>query len=335
MGVTIKDIAKLANVSHTTVSRAMNNSPHIKEATKRKILEIAEKLNYSPDYHARGLVLQKSYTIGLFFTSIADGTSSSFLVEAIKGVNSVIDENFNLFIRGISDYEDYSFITNKRFDGILLMSQSDEDNTFIYHVLDKNIPLVVLNRELEDRSVTNILSNDKEGAYQAVNYLMDSGHQQIALIEGREDFRSAHERKAGFLHALIDRQIQPRKEYMIKGNYDMQSGYDGLKQLLKLERPPSAIFCANDDMAIGAMNAAFEAGLSVPDELSIIGFDDIGFSQYTIPTLTTVKRPIEKISKAGAERILQLMDQPAERGEKQFINTELIIRNSVSNINSK
>jgi LacI family transcriptional regulator len=122
--VTIKDIAKLANVSHTTVSRALNNSPLIKEPTQRKILEIASQQNYTPNFNAKSLVMQKSYTIGLFLTSISNETSTSFLADTIKGVNSIITQDYNLFIRGIDDYQDYSSINRQRFDGIILMSQS-------------------------------------------------------------------------------------------------------------------------------------------------------------------------------------------------------------------
>ncbi len=335
MGVTIKDIAKLANVSHTTVSRALNNSPLIKENTKRKIIEIANQLNYSPDVHARSLVLQKSYTIGLFLTRLSNGTSSSFLAETIKGVNSVIDENYNLYVRGIQDFQDFSAITRKRFDGIILMSQSDIDNAFIYHVLEKEIPLVVLNRQVEERSIVNVLSNDQEGVYEAINLFIENGHRNIALIEGTSHFRSSQERKEGYIKALIDFKLPILQEYMVKGNYDMESGYKAMKKLLALENPPTAVFCSNDDMAIGAMKAVNDAGLFVGADFSIIGFDDIGFSEYTSPALTTVKRPIEKISMVGAQKLLQLMDDVIEENEPIYLTTNLVKRQSVVDLNKK
>ncbi|KKI91919.1 LacI family transcriptional regulator [Bacillus sp. SA1-12] len=330
MGVTIKDIAKLANVSHTTVSRALNNSPLIKEKTKRKIIEIANQLNYSPDVHARSLVLQRSYTIGLFLTSLTEGTTSSFLAETIRGVHTVIDENYNLFIRGIQDFEHFSAITRKRFDGIILMSQSDIDNSFIYHVLEQKIPLVVLNRQVDDPSIVNILSNDREGAYEAVRFFIMNGHRKIAIIEGTPKFRSSLERKEGYLNALIDHQLPIFQEYMVKGNYDMVSGYESMKKLLCIENPPTAVFCSNDDMAIGAMKAINEADLTVPTDISIIGFDDIGISEYTTPALTTVKRPIEKISMVGAKKLLHLMDRAEETAEPIFLTTQLVNRQSVA-----
>lgn len=330
MGVTIKDIAKLANVSHTTVSRALNNSPLIKENTKQKIVEIAKQLNYSPDVNARSLVLQKSYTVGLFLTSLTNGTSSSFLAETIRGVNMVIGEDYNLFVSGIQEFQDFSAINPKRFDGIILMSQSDVDNQFIYHVLNQDIPIVVLNRQVNDHNITNVLSNDRVGSYEAVSLFISNGHRDIAIIEGTSQFRSSQERKEGYLQALMESELPIHQQYIVKGNYNMESGYHAMKNLLALEKPPTAVFCSNDDMAIGAMKAVNKAGLQVPIDLSIIGFDDIGYSEFSIPALTTVKRPIELISKVGAEKLLKLLAGEAKDSEPIFLTTTLVTRESVS-----
>ncbi|MGE6630041.1 LacI family DNA-binding transcriptional regulator [Bacillus sp. NPDC077027] len=335
MTVTIKDIAKLANVSHTTVSRALNNSPFIKENTKQKILSIAKQLNYSPNVHARGLVSQKSFTIGLFFTSLTEGTSSSFFVDALKGVNSVITENYNMFVRGIDDFHDYSTIHKQRYDGILLMSQSEHDEAFIHHVKKQEIPIIVLNRRVENEDVMNILADDSQGAYKATNYFIQHGHRHIAIIEGKEGFKSTQERKAGFLQALIDHEIPIKKEYMMKGDYHMKSGYESMEALLALKQPPTALFCSNDDMAIGAMNALYANGKTCPDDLSIIGFDDIVFSSYTTPALSTVKKPIEKMCILGAKAILSMMSGEETTGnkpKKTYVHTELMVRKSVKKV---
>ncbi len=330
--VTIKDIAKLANVSHTTVSRALNNSPLIKEPTKKKILEIAAQMNYTPNFNAKSLVKQKSYTIGLFYTSISNGTSPSFFADTLKGVNSVISQEYNLFVRGIDDYSDYSSIGRQRYDGILLMSQSVNDNAFIYHVMEKNIPFVVLNRDIEEKNIINILSDDKEGARQAVEYLIEHGHSDIAIIEGKQGFKSSQQRKEGYISALIQHGIQIRSEYSASGDYDMESGYRAMEQLLSLNTRPTAVFCSNDDMAIGAMNAIFANELKVPDDVSVVGFDDIGFAQYTMPRLSTVKRPVEQISVEGAKKLLSLLNGNEQRKEKILANTELMIRDSVKTL---
>lgn len=333
MSVTIKDIAKLANVSHTTVSRALNNSPLINEETKSKIKAIAEQLNYVPNYIAKSLVLDKSYTIGLFFSSISRGTSSGFFFETVTGVNSAIEENYNLVVRGIDNYKDFTAINKKRFDGIVLMSQSDNDNYFVYDIMQKGIPLVVLNRELEEESLVNIISDDKEGTFKAVEHLIKNGHKDIAIIEGKKEFKSTQNRKNGFMEALIHYNIPVHREYIIKGNFDMKSGYSAMNELINLDKVPTAVFCSNDDMAIGAIKAAFDNGLSVPKDISIVGFDDIAVSEYSTPSLTTVKRPIEDISIMGGKKIIDIINGESNKGEKIFLKTKLVIRDSVLKLN--
>ncbi|ASB90745.1 LacI family DNA-binding transcriptional regulator [Bacillus sonorensis] len=329
MSVTIKDIARLANVSHTTVSRALNNSPLIKEKTKKKILDIAAEMNYKPNFNAKSLVTQKTFTIGLFLTSLTDGTSSSFFADVLRGVNNVIDEHYNMFVRGIDAYHDLSSIHRNRYDGIILISQSERDQAFIDHVTDQNIPIVVLNRKIEGQPVINILANENEGAYLAACHFIENGHKRIAMVQGKEGFKSSQERLEGFLHALRTHDLPIQNEYLVRGDYTMKSGYSAVETLLTLENPPTALFCANDDMAIGAMNALYANGKRCPDDMSIIGFDDIGFSAFTTPSLTTVKKPTEKISMLGAESLLSLIEHPETKGRQSLISTELIIRNSV------
>lgn len=331
MSATIKDIARAANVSHMTVSRALNNSPLIKEETKRKILEIAEQLHYVPNVNAKSLVLQRSHTIGLFFTSMVQGTSSSFLAEAIRGVGQEVGVQYNLFLRGIDDFEDFSSIHRRRFDGILLMSQSELDDAFIRHVREQGIPLVVLNRNVGDPGMINFVSNDREGAFAMTRHLVDSGHTRIALVEGIAGYKSTQERKEGYLGAMTSADLEVRREWIVEGRYDVESGYLAMGRLmaLSLEERPTAVFCCNDDMAIGAMKAAAEEGLRIPSDVSIVGFDDIGFSLYTNPPLTTVQRPIEQISRMGARKILELIEAPATGGELVLLDTRLVCRESV------
>lgn len=335
MSITIKDIAKLANVSHTTVSRALNNSPLINEDTKSKIKAIAEELNYVPNYSAKSLVLDKSYTIGLFFSSIIQGTSPSFFYETIRGINTVIEEKYNLVVRGIDSYKDFSTINNKRFDGIILMSQSDNDNAFIYHVIKQEIPLIILDREVEEKTLINVLSDDEEGTFKAVEHLIKKGHTDIGIIEGKHGFKSAKKRKDGFLKALIKYKLPINSDYMVEGNYDMKSGYEGMNRLISLPKHPTAVFCSNDDMAIGAIKAIFDKGLRIPEDISIVGFDDIDFSAYTAPSLTTVKRPIEEISIVGGKKLIEVINGKEYEGEKVHIKTELIVRDSVLDLNNK
>ena len=180
MAVTIKDIAKRANVSHTTVSRALNDSCYIKSQTKKQILEIAKEMNYVPNYNAKSLVTKKSNTIGLFFTSISSGTSSSFFTEVIDAVVNELDENYNLAIRGLDTYDNFSSIVTEKFDGIILMSQEVSDDDFITYVKGVGIPIVVLNRNIQDKDIINIFFSDREGVKKGVSYLIENNHHKIA-----------------------------------------------------------------------------------------------------------------------------------------------------------
>lgn len=334
MTVTIKDIARLAGVSHTTVSRALNDSPLINDETKERIKAIALELDYTPNFSAKSLVLSRSYNIGLYFSTLRTGTSAGFFYDAVRGVNSVIQDRYNLIVKGIDDYKDFRGVTSKQFDGIIVMSQSLNDDGFIADVYLKGIPLVVLNRLVEDPPVPCILAEDEKGAYRIVDYLIACGHRRVAIIEGQPGFRSTQLRREGYLSALRAHAIAERREWIVTGNYDMESGYSAMLQLLALppEARPTAVFCSNDEMAVGASKAAAESGLRVPDDLSIAGFDDNLFCRYVTPALTTVQRPIERISREGAARLLELMETRAGSAETTFVHTELVIRDSVKSI---
>ncbi len=332
MTATIKDIARLANVSHTTVSRALNDSPFIHHETKQKILKIAEQLSYMPNYSAKSLVLSRSYNIGLFFTTLSTGTSSGFLHEALKGMNHVVKDKYNLVVKGVDDDPSFRSILKRNFDGIVLMSQSSHDDAFIKHVLTQEIPLVVLNRDCGRSEVMNILSDDRKGARMMVEYLIGLGHRRIAVIEGKEGFKSTDERKNGYLEALECHGVKRLPDYQVQGNYEMESGFAAMRRLLALACPPTAVFCSNDEMAVGAMKAVAERGFRVPEDVSVTGFDDNLFSGFITPALTTVKRPIEKISAAGAEKLLQRLEQNESAAETIYMNTELIVRQSAAPI---
>lgn len=332
MGVTIKDIAKLANVSHTTVSRALNNSPYINEETKVKIKALAKELNYVPNYSAKSLVLLKSYVIGVFFSSITEGTSDTFFHEIVKGINKVIDKEYNLVIRGIDDYKYSHPIDNKNFDGIIVVSQSKNDDKFIETILEKGIPTVVINRTIDVEGLVNIMSDDTKGVYEAVSYLVENNHKKIALIQGNREFESTVYRKKGYLKALEDNNIPINEEYIISGRYDLLSGYENMKKLLKLENRPTAVFCANDDIGVGAMKAVFEEGLNVPNDISVIGFDDSNFCNYVTPPLTSVRKDSLAMSQYGGINLLNLIKGKEVTKEKVYIQSKLVTRKSVKQL---
>lgn len=332
MSITIKDIARIINVSHTTVSRALNDSPLISESTKKKVRKIAEKYNYRPNVSARSLVLAKSYNIGLFFTTLKKGTSAGFFLDAVRGVNGVIRDNYHLSVEGLDDFQDFSKISSRYFDGIILMSQSTQDDLLIKHILKNNIPFVLLNRESDFGKVTTILADDTIGAYNATSWLIRHGHQRIGIIEGKSEFKTSHRRKEGYLRALEENSIPYNPSWSVNGNYDLEGGYKAARILLREPEIPTGIFCLNDDMAVGAMKAIFEAGLKIPQDISLIGFDDSIFASYLTPSLTSVTRPIENMSAKGTEIVLEKIHGSVRKMDTIYLRTELKIRDSVQDI---
>lgn len=324
----------MLNVSHTTVSRSLNDSTLISKETKEKVKAVARKYNYRPNVNARSLVLAKSYNIGLFFSTLQTGTTANFFLNSVRGVNSIIRGSYNLAVEAIDDLDDFHQISTRNFDGIIVMSQSPNDNEFIAHVLKENIPIVVLNREVVDQKVTTILSDDLTGAFNLTRYIIEQGHKEIALIEGKPEFRSTYKRKQGFINAHQEAGLRINEDYIIKGNYDLESGYAAMQIILELKRRPSAVFCSNDEMALGAMKAIKQRAISMPDEISIAGFDDMGFTAYLTPSLTTVLRPVEDMSKEGTQILLNKIENNKTE-ELGIINldTKIVIRDSIKKIN--
>lgn len=329
MSITIKDIAKLAGVSHTTVSRALNDSPLIKKETKKRIKKIAKEQQYVPDRNARALVSAKSNNIGLFFSSIIEGTSPEFFQEVVRSISKDFNHQYNLVINAMDSCRNYNEINRKDYDGILLVSQTQKDDGFIAAMLDKEIPIVVINRNVHDLDVMNILGDDEAGVYEGISYLINEGHKEIGFITGREGFESSKQRIHGFMRALKDNEIEPLEHYIVTGDYSIDSGYKNMMGILKLGAYPSAMFCSNDDMAFGAVKAINEVGLRIPQDIAIMGFDDSLFAEYMTPPLTTIKRPIGDISNEGIKLLFQLIEDKDIATQKIYKPCSLIIRKSV------
>ncbi len=327
--VTIKDIAKVAGVSHTTVSRALNDSALIKVETRQKIQAIAKDLHYVPNVNARSLVNQKNYMIGLFFSSIRQGTSSNFLVDTITEIHSVLEEQYTLSVQGIDEIEHLERINFQRYDAVLVMSQSDSDQAFIMELKKQTFPFVVVNRDLADDTIINVVADDQKGVQHAIEYGLSMGHKKIAYIGGREDFRSANERREAVIKTLEAHHLSIDPEFFMAGDYSMASGFQKMQELLQATKQPTLVFCANDDMAIGAMRAIHEAGLKIPEDLSLIGFDDAPVTAFLEPPLTSVHKPLKKMTKIGIEMLLEAIAGKPLSQKRIEIPTSLIKRKSV------
>lgn len=332
--VTIRTIAKMANVSHTTVSRALNGSELVKPATRKKIAEIAQQIGYVPNLNAKSLVTNRSYMIGIFFTNLDTGTSASFLTDVIEQAQSILPKSYSLSINGVDNAMDGQAISMTNFDGIIVISQSESDDGFIEYVHNTGLPLVVLNRVIDRHDINNYAVGDELGGKIATEYAIRLGHRKFGLIQGLPSFESSKQRTAGFMSAVKEHRITVKPTLIKQGDYRPKSGNVMMRQILSSGDIPTCVICENDDMAVGAINACIELGYQVPRDISFIGFDDMGYSKYLVPPLTTVRKPTSTIIGMGVSRLVEIMENGQQDDiEQKIIDPEIIVRSSVLNMN--
>jgi LacI family transcriptional regulator len=310
----------------------MNDSPLINEETKQRIRTLAADLGYTPNLYAKSLVSDRSHHVGLFFSTLYTGTSSGFFHDAVRGANEVFRSDYQLVVKGIDDCRSsgFHYVTGKSVDGIVVVSQSEEDDDFLDYIRDRGIPFVVMNRQLEEGRCINVISDEAEGVRSMVRYLLGLGHRTVAMIEGKPGFKSTVVRRRGYESALAEAGIEVRKSFMTVGEYTVESGFSAMRRLLDGPERPTAVFCANDQMALGALKAVAEAGLRTPDDITVAGFDDDAFAAYVTPALTTVRRPIAEMSRLAAERLLQAIEGRRSVAETAYVRTELVLRESAA-----
>lgn len=331
MATTIKDIARALGISHSTVSRALTGSKYVNEKTKEEIFKAVKELNYIPNMSARSLKIDKAYNIGVFFSTIDNGTSPFVFQTVINSVYRNIDKKYNVIVKGIDTYEKNT-INPKNYDGILVVSQKTNDNNFIKEILDKEIPIVVINRKVK-YDVINIFTDESIGTYKGVEELIKNGHKNIAIIEGIENFDSTQMRRKGYLEAFKDYNIHLNKNIIVSGDFTVKSGYIQTKEILERKEMFSAIFAFNDDMATGAIKALVERGLKVPEDISILGFDGNEVGKFIVPSITTIRRPMAEISKIAIDLLLRLINNDKDINDKKiYIKSELELGNSIKNL---
>ncbi|MDO5408582.1 MAG: LacI family DNA-binding transcriptional regulator [Eubacteriales bacterium] len=331
MAVTIKDIAKRAGVSYSTVSRALNGIGTENTEKRRHIVELAEEMGYVRNQAAVNLKLSRSYVIGLYFSTISKMTSPFVLHDVLTGVYSIVGSKYNVVVKGIDMYEPGT-LNPSFYDGIIVLSQRNSDSSFMDEVLEKKIPMVVICRTVYV-DAPNVTTDEANAMERAMDYLIDNGHRKICVIEGGPQLDSTRLRHRGWQTSARKHGLDPDLIPMISGNYRYASGYQGAKVLL--EHKPTAILCFNDEMAFGAREAIAEAGLKVPDDVSLIGFDNWDLSGYNSMRLTTVERSMSEIAKEGTRVLLRRLEDGIEDKSRIFLENKLIIRDTVKDIREK
>ncbi len=330
--VTIKDIAKEAGVSIATASRALNDAPHTSEATKIAVKKAVEKLGYRPNANARALVSKASNAIGVLVNDL----SSPFFGTMIKAIDSVAHEQKRQLLIG-SGYHDelkerdaINLLLDSRCESLVIHSKGLADQELIH--LAEDIPgMVFINRMIPEIASRCIALDNRKGAYIATEYLIKNGHRHIGYVCSDHKIDDAEERRAGYLEALKANGIEPREEYIEYGSPDELGGEQATINLISKNLPITAVATYNDDMAAGCLALLQENGVQVPQDISVIGFDDSFVSRYIYPRLTTIRYPIQVMAKEAVQLSIQLANDKnaAKRDGKLFIPT-LVRRASVS-----
>jgi DNA-binding LacI/PurR family transcriptional regulator len=328
------DVAKVAGVSRTTVSFVLNDVPSvsISEATRQRVLDAAKKLNYSPNIAGKKLVSGKSYTIGLVLCQSAQQIfTDAFLPQVMLGVEqAAIQQGFHVLLKPVdpNDAGEYArLITENHVDGILL-SGPRQDDTALLKLHQQRVPILLMG-QLPNTDIPFVDVDATAGADLAVTHLIELGHKWIGMITNAPlDYTSAQQRRAGYVRALRNANLAVDGQYVKEGNYTPGSGFDAMGALLDLVPRPTAVFVASDVVAMGALLAIKQAGLHIPEDIALVGFDDIPLAEYFDPPLTTVRLPAFELGWAGGERLIRIIQGEGLNDLSLLLETKLITRKS-------
>ncbi|MET3729153.1 LacI family transcriptional regulator [Fictibacillus halophilus] len=338
MNPTIKDVAKHANVSIATVSRIVNGLPGYSEETKKKVQRSIEALGYQPNAIARGLINKRTQTIGVLFPDVS-GMLSSEVLEGVE--NAAHDGGFSVIVcnttsSGKRTVKYLRLLQEKRVDGIIFASE-DVKEEYYKIFQEMKVPVVLVSTASPKYDLPFVRVNDFDGAFQATEYLIRKGHKEIGMIGGSdEDPIAGVPRMQGFQKALESNGLSFTENHITKNEgYRFQNGKESLPSLLKKLPGMTALFAASDEMAIGAMSAAHQLGIKVPEELSIIGYDNLKIAEMCYPPLTTVSQPLKDMGQTSGEMLVSLIKGEQQEAKSRYMPFSIVERQSVSDFHDK
>ena len=326
---TIKDVAKEANVSIATVSRVVNKSPKASKSAVEAVTKAMKKLGYRPNEAARALVSQKTNTIGVVVGDVSD----PFFGLLIKTVDKIAYQNGkhtligNGYHQAQHERDAIELLIKNRCDTLIVHAKALSDEELIGYAKEVK-GMVLINRYIEEMADRCISLDNYQGAYLATEHLIQKGHKQIACITSNHSIEDADARKLGYLAALSENNIELPESYIASGSPDAEGGIEAMRKLLKQSNSLTAVVAYNDYMAAGALSVAQECKIHVPDQLSIVGFDDGLIARYLYPRLTTVRYPIELMAEKAALLALKRVNQQAITPEQLNFSPKLVLRDS-------
>ncbi len=326
--ITIVDVARAAGVSYATVSRVINNNSHVKPSTRAAVLAAMSQLGYVTNLPARRLATGRTSVIGL----VTQGLGSNYVGEIVRGISEYLERmHYDLVLyttRHRSDGNVYlTNIARGSVDGLLLLTPHLPD-AYAGPLARVNVPYIIIDYQGTNDAHRTVIAENYQGGYAATTYLLGLGHRRIGHITGDMEHFSANERLAGYRAALAAHGVCYDPALVARGSYWRRDGFAGAEQLLGLPEPPSAIFAASDEMAFGVIEAAQQRQLQIPEQLSVIGFDDVPQAATVFTPLTTVRQPLQDMGCVAAQQLLSLIDHPATRVSRVMLPTRLVVRQS-------
>ena len=328
---TMKDVARLAGVSTSTVSHVINNNRFVSDGVREKVEQAIRHLNYAPSALARSLKINQTHTIGMLLTT----SSNPFYAEVVRGVEeSCYQRGYSLILCNTAGDEErmnrsLETLMQKRVDGLLMMCT--ESHLPSADILNRypSIPTVMMDWAPFEGRGDIIQDNALLGGELATQHLIDSGYTRIACIAGPQDKTPARMRLEGYRNAMTKSGLEILPGYVVNGDFEFQGGYNGMVELLALETPPEAVFTSNDAMAVGVYHALYQAGMQVPQQMAVMGYDDIELARYLTPPLSTIHQPKDALGELAIDTLLHRLSNPDASQQTLVLTPELVVRGSV------
>jgi len=329
---TLRDVAREAGVSVGLVSRVLNNQGYFSERTKSKVLKMVEKLKYKPDAIARGLKTKRTKVIGVIISDVV----AFFFTSLVRGIEDVANQNGHSVILcdtdedPVKEREYISALYERNVDG-LIISSSPGNQSYVKKLAQSRIPLILVDRKIKGLRVPSVVVDNEGGAYEVVHYLIGLGHRRIGIITGLKAVSTTTERLAGYERALKEHHLPLEPELVKEGNDRMDKAQEATREFLKMKNPPSALFASSEPMIAGTVQVLKENRIKIPQEMSLVGFDDPTWASFMEPPLTTVRQPSYSMGVLACQALLKQIKKTFTRRvqeENIVLRPELIIRES-------
>lgn len=330
MGVTIRDVAKAAGVSATTVSRVFNHSDLVNTETQKHVRDVAAQMGYRPNATARSLSHGRTQAVGV----ILPAPHGEFFSEIIRGIDEVAQEAEHYLLissihYSVSESETALDALRDRVDGLLVMTTHVKAQAAVLEDAGIDIPVVFMNSAMDGSRYDAFEIENEQGTRAATEHLIERGHERIGAILGPPDSHDVRERVKGYRAAMQAAGLDPDAQPVLQGDFTQDSGYAAGQQIATYDPLPDAFFVCNDYMAIGAMAALQEAGIRIPDDIAMAGFDDIPSARYTTPSLTTVRVPVYDLGRKAAQRLIEMIHTSGSDSPLHVtLPSELVVRSS-------